>query len=196
MTVDDALAHDIGHELATLSCLVSAVRTDPALHPDSHRRLALIEREVERLQGLVGLRIDETSDGEVSLALLVAEVMDPLALAGTTTLVVTSADDVRLPVDLRSLWRLVTNLANNAVRAAGAGGTVRVLVRGGPDPVIEIRDDGPGFGRCPKGHRGLGLDTSRVLAARCGAVLSFVSPADGGTIARISFGTPEPVPGP
>ncbi|HEY2225151.1 HAMP domain-containing sensor histidine kinase [Actinomycetospora sp.] len=187
MTVDDALAHDIGHELATLSCLVSAVRMDPALHPDSHRRLALIEREVERLQGLVGLRVDETVDGEVSLAALLAEVIDPLALAGPTTVVVTSADDVRLAVDVRSLWRLVTNLTTNAVRAAGARGTVRVLVRGGPVPVIEIRDDGPGFGRGPSGHRGLGLPTSRILAAQCGAVLSHVPAAGGGTIARISF---------
>ena len=58
-TLSPALAHDIGHELATISFLVSAVRADPALHADSHRRLRLIEREVERLQELVGLRSEE-----------------------------------------------------------------------------------------------------------------------------------------
>ena len=152
-TVDEALAHDIGHELATLSYLVAAVRADPALRPDNHRRLALIEREVERLQSLVGLRIKEVADVEVSLSELVAEVVEPLAFSSPAAVVVTAAPDVRLRVDVRSLWRVVTNLTNNAIRAAGDGGTVRVLVLDAPFPAIEIRDDGPGFGAGPAGHR-------------------------------------------
>ena len=59
--VSPSLSHDIGNELATLSCLVSAVRADPALRGESHRLLGLIEREVERLQELVGLRTEAST---------------------------------------------------------------------------------------------------------------------------------------
>jgi signal transduction histidine kinase len=188
-TLSPALAHDIGHELATISFLVSAVRADPALHADSHRRLRLIEREVERLQELAGLRSEEGPTPEVSLPGLLAEVADPLAMRGPATVITSPSPEVRLHVDARALWRLVSNLVHNAVRAAGPAGTVRLLVRPGPPPTIEIHDDGPGFGAGPSGHRGLGLQTSRTLAARCDASVTF-GPADGGgTVARISFGT-------
>ncbi len=194
-TVSASLAHDIGHELATLSCLVSAVRADPAVRGASHRRLGLIEREVERLQELVGLRTEEAADLEVSLPGLVAEVVEPLALSGPTAVITHPSPDVRRRVDARSLWRLLSNLVNNAVRAAGPEGTVRLLVLEGPPPVIEVHDDGPGFGSGPSGHRGLGLETSRTLAARCGAVLGFAAADGGGTVARISFRTASPAPG-
>jgi signal transduction histidine kinase len=200
-TVSAALAHDIGHELATLSCLVSAVRADPALstlHADSHRRLGLIEREVERLQELVGLRSgtpDDTDDTDVSLRGLVAEVADPLALRGPATVLTDPSPDVRLPVDGRLLWRLLANLAQNAVRAAGPGGTVRFRIHAGPPPVVEIHDDGPGFGAGPSGHAGLGLPTAHHLAARCGAVVTFGPAAGGGTVATIHFRAPALIRG-
>jgi signal transduction histidine kinase len=188
--VSAALAHDIGHELATLSYLVSAVRADPALRADSQRHLRLIEREVERLQELVGLGGDDAEEPDVSLAGLLAEVADPLAVRGPATVVTDPSPDVRLPVDARLLWRLVSNLTHNAVRAAGPGGTVRLLVRSGPPPVIEIHDDGPGFGAGPAGHRGLGLPICRALAARCGSTVTFGPAVGGGTVARICFGGP------
>lgn len=193
--VSAALAHDIGHELATVSCLISAVRADPALHADSHRRLTLIEREVERLQELVGLRSGDVGDPEVSLLDLIADVADPLALRGPAAVVTETSPDVRVYVDDRALWRLLSNLVHNAVRAAGRDGTVRLVVRAGPPPVIEVRDDGPGLGAGPAGHRGLGLQTSHALAARCGAELTLGAAEGGGTVARISFRTSVLAPG-
>ncbi len=194
-TVSAALAHDIGHELATIAFLVSAVRADPALRADNHRRLCLIEREVERLQELVGLRTEEIPEPEVSLTRLLAEVAGPLALRGPAAVVTSPSPDVRLPVDARSLWRLLSNLVHNAVRAAGPAGTVRLLVRQGPPPCIEIHDDGPGFGAGPAGHRGIGLATAGRLAARCGATLTFGAADGGGTVAQISFRTEVLAPG-
>jgi signal transduction histidine kinase len=193
-TVSAALAHDIGHELATLSCLVAAVRTDPALSAASHHRLILLEREVERLQELVGLRTDEIGEPEVSLPAMLAEVAAPLALRGPAAVIAEPSPEVRLPVDSRSLWRLLSNLVHNAARAAGPAGTVRLLVRPGP-PTIEVHDDGPGFGAGPAGHRGLGLETSHALAARCGAVLTFGPGIGRGTVARVSFGIEATAPG-
>ncbi|MDT7742012.1 MAG: hypothetical protein QOE59_1090, partial [Actinomycetota bacterium] len=181
-------------ELATLSCLASAVRTDPALRPDSRRRLELLERKVERLQVLVGLRAEETDDLELSLIDLVTEVVEPLTLGRTTASVTCASGDIRLHVDARSLWRLLANLVDNAVRAAGPGGRVRLVLREGPPPVIEVHDDGPGLGAGSPGHRGLGLPTSRALAVRCGAVLTFSTATGGGTVARIAFPHPIPVP--
>ncbi|HEY2191949.1 MAG TPA: HAMP domain-containing sensor histidine kinase [Actinomycetospora sp.] len=186
-TVSAALAHDIGHELATVSFLVAAIRDDPALHPDNHRRLGLIEREVERLQELVGLRSDGVEDPEVSLPGLVTEIADTFALRGPAAVVTDPSPDVRLPVDARALWRLLSNIMHNAVRAAGPRGTVRLLVRPGPPVVVEVHDDGPGFGAGPSGHRGLGLEICRTLATGCGASVTFGRAAGGGTVARIRF---------
>jgi signal transduction histidine kinase len=183
-----ALAHDIGHELALVSYLVSTVRRDPAIRPDNRRRLEVVDREVARLQELIGLGAEDTTEAPVSLSAVVADVVDPLALSGPTTVVTTSTDDVRVRVDGRALWRLLANLVGNAVRAAGPGGTVRVRVLDRPWPAVEVHDDGPGPDAGPAGHRGLGLAIATDLAARCGADLSLAPAEGGGAVARVAFG--------
>jgi signal transduction histidine kinase len=192
------LAHDIGHDLATVSCLTAAVRRDPALHPDNRRRLELIEREVARLQEMVGGREDDVADAleEVSLPALVGEVVEPFALISSTALSTQPVADVRLTLDVHAMWRLLANLVGNAVRAAGPHGRVQVTVRADPRPQIEVRDDGPGPTAGPPGRAGLGLPTSRALAARCGADLSVSAAPEGGTVARVCFGASRSVPAP
>ena len=58
------------------------------------------------------------------------------------------------PVLLR---RTVSNVLDNAVRAAGPDGTVSVEIQQHDDAVmLAVEDDGPGFGEIPSGA-GLGL---------------------------------------
>ncbi len=48
------------------------------------------------------------------------------------------------------LWRVLTNVVDNAARAAGPSGRVGVTVgsgRAAPRAAIEVIDDGPGFGQ-------------------------------------------------
>jgi len=187
------LAHDIGHDLATVSCLLAVVRRATTLEPDHRRRLELVEREVIRVQTLVGMGCG-TGTESVALRDVVAEVVEPVAMSTATELIVDPVADVRLTVDADSLWRLVANLVGNAVRAAGPDGRVQVGIRRGahgePEPCIEVTDDGPGLGSGPPGAAGLGLPTSRELAARCGAELELTSPPSGGTVACIRFTDP------
>jgi signal transduction histidine kinase len=182
------LAHDIGHDLATVSCLTAAVRRDPALHPDSRRRLEVVEREVARLQEMVGGNEAEHAGAvEVSLPAVVAEVVEPFALVCASEVTAGPSAEVRLAVDVHALWRLLANLVGNAVSAAGPAGRVRVAVCQGPPLQIEVRDDGPGMAAPAPGCAGLGLPTSRVLASRCDADLSFSTAPGGGTVAHVRF---------
>jgi signal transduction histidine kinase len=184
--ISAGLAHDIGHDLATVSCLIAALQRDTSLQADHRRRLELVEREVARVQTMVG-QDSRNAPEDVAVRDVVTEVVEPLALTGDTEIVAHPLSDLRLTVDSRSLWRLVANLVGNAVRAAGPGGRVQVAVLGDPHPRIEITDDGSGFGTGPTGSAGVGLPTSRRLAVRCGARLDFTSPPGGGTVARVRF---------
>lgn len=190
--ISAGLAHDVGHELATVSYLAAVVRGDPALGADSRRRLELIEKEVARVQELVAVGAGpDAAAEEVALNRLVADLVEPLALAGPTTVVVAPGPEIRLTVDRHALWRLLGNLVGNAVRAAGPSGRVRVAVGADPVPCVEVHDDGPGPSAGPPGAHGLGLATSRRLARRCGAVLTLRPAPDGGTVACVRF---EPRP--
>lgn len=188
--ISAGLAHDVGHELATVAYLAAVVRSDPALGRDNRRRLELIEQEVARVQELVAVG-SHTAPEEVALNPLVADLVEPLALAAPTAVTAALGPEIRLTVDRHALWRLLGNLVGNAVRAAGPSGRVRVAVVADPVPGIEVHDDGPGPCTGPPGSHGLGLRTSRQLARRCGAVLSLRPGPQGGTVARVRF---EPRP--
>jgi signal transduction histidine kinase len=71
---------------------------------------------------------------------------------------------------------------DNGVRAAGPDGTVTVEVhRDGDHLRLVVEDDGPGFGRGPRGA-GLGLALTRQTLAGMGADLALGGPSSrGGT---------------
>ena len=81
-----------------------------------------------------------------------------------------------------ALRRSARNLVDNAVRAAGPDGRVEVAVRReGSRAVLEVSDDGPGFGRMPT-SRGWGW--SRCAASSAGSEVRSTSVA-AGSAARV-----------
>ncbi|MDD7941990.1 sensor histidine kinase [Actinomycetospora lutea] len=195
--ISAGLAHDVGHELATVSFLAAAVRKDPALGADNRRRLELIEREVALVQELVTHGTGAVGAAEdVSLNQLVAYLVEPLALVGATTVVAAPGPEVRLTVDRHALWRLLGNLVGNAVRAAGPVGRVWLTVADDPVPRVEVHDDGPGPTLGPPGRHGIGLAVARSLAACCGADLTLAPDPAGGTVATLRFGSRPTSPSP
>ena len=85
------------------------------------------------------------------------------------------------------LWRVLSNLVDNAVRAAGPQGRVTVAVRQEENAVVEVADDGPGFGAAPKGEASLGLDVVISLLEASGGTLEVRGRSAGGTLVRMTL---------
>lgn len=105
--------------------------------------------------------------------------------AGTLTVSSLSAQAARVHVDPSLLRRAVTNLLDNAVRAAGPTGHVRVRIvasRSNVDVIVE--DDGPGLGHIPTGC-GIGVQSVRRFAADCGGLLDLRDNRSCGVRARL-----------
>jgi signal transduction histidine kinase len=187
------LLHDLGHEITTLSYLVEAVRGDKSLPDDSAYRLELVALEMSRLLELIdqGLNGDITGDGAetVSVRGLAAQLTNLADLAYPAEVTLLPGADLTATINPLLLWRVLSNLVDNAARAAGRGGRVTLAPRqdGGPHggPVIDVTDDGPGFGAGPPGTASLGLGVVRSLLEACGGSLTVQSPRGGGTTVRI-----------
>ncbi|GAY09554.1 sensor histidine kinase KdpD [Pseudonocardia sp. N23] len=194
------LVHDVGHGLATLSLLMESARTADG-HDDPAQRehlLALVEQETARMSALLHRSGSGTGRAEPVMPLL--ERVVTLADRSRAATVVLSGDP-GLPrlVDPDVLWRIVSNLVDNAARATGAGGTVevdasalpgsRIGTRGrGAALVIDVVDDGPGFGEGPAGVASLGLGVVRRLVASCGGHLDITAgPSGRGTRVRVTL---------
>ena len=92
-----------------------------------------------------------------------------------------------------ALRRSARNLVDNAVRAAGPHGRVEVAVRReGSRAVLEVSDDGPGFGRVPT-QQGLGLITVRRFVSRVRGSLDVGRSRLGG--ARLTLSMPTHIGG-
>lgn len=187
------LLHDLGHDLATLALLVEGVRADDKLTPDTRHRVNLIERQTSRLLGLVreGVRYVVTPP-EIAVRTLLAELVEVADARGSTSVTLRPGPPILLAADANLLWRMVTNLVGNAIRAAGPGGRVEVSVTRQDERTVEVRvaDDGPGFGHAPDGTASVGLRVVHQLAAISGARVEHESPPGGGAVVRLVFEAP------
>ena len=91
------------------------------------------------------------------------------------------------------LWRALANVVDNATRAAGQAGRVEVVIGQASQTVIDVIDDGPGFGNGPPGTASLGLQVVDIAArilrrqpARC------IHPRRVGTRVRIALPGGQP----
>ncbi|MCI2417599.1 ATP-binding protein [Saccharopolyspora sp. K220] len=184
-----SLLHDLGHGLATLSYLADGLRADPSLPGNAAHRLQLMELELDRLLELVDLRVDQPGADVFALRELLTQLVAVKSLSGPAEVRLRPGGDVTMCTDQTLLWRMVSNLLDNAVRAAGRGGRVAVAVRRGESGGvgIEITDDGPGFGNGPRGSSSLGLGIVMALSQRCGAELRIDPAPVRGTRARLLF---------
>jgi len=84
-----------------------------------------------------------------------------------------------------ALSRALSCVLDNAVRAAGPGRHVTVVVTGIDDEVtIRVIDDGPGLGQIPS-RNSLGLTITRALVAACGGDFDLRNGATVGAVAQI-----------
>lgn len=187
------LLHDLGHQMMTLSLLAETVSNDSALSAGSRERMDLVMREMFRIVDVI---TDSTAADQsachrippvVDIRALARNVARLAQLAFRTTVSVRPGPAANLRVSSTLLWRVLANLVDNAVRAAGPAGTVEIVIDQGLDTIIEIIDSGPGLGRGPAGTSGLGLTVIRQLLEAEGGCLELVSAPGGGTSARVVF---------
>jgi len=127
-----------------------------------------------------------------------ADRVDLGVLAARCVQLVRLTQDVTVHTDLQPvlvhgdpvlLRRAIANLLDNATRAAGPHGSVTVRVRqSGSDSLVEVADDGVGFGRLPTVNgQGLSIVDSALRACRGGLEIS--SGPEPGTTVRLRIPT-------
>jgi signal transduction histidine kinase len=184
------LLHDLGHEVTTLSYLVDAIRGDTALPSDSGYRLELLSLEMSRMRDIIrhGLAGDGAGDAApVNVQDLAAQLTKLAQAAYPAEVVLLPGAAAVVTISPVLLWRVLSNLVENAARAAGRTGTVTVAVRQAGTTVIDVTDDGPGFGAGPPGTASLGLEVVTALLESCGGALAVQAPPQGGTSVLVAL---------
>lgn len=184
------LLHDLGHGLATLSYLSDGLHEDSSLSPAARERVSLMRRELEQLLELAdrGLRARVRADW-CDLREVAEQLVTLASLTTSTVVHLVPGPEAAVRGDRSTVHRMLANVLDNAVRAAGPEGTVEVALSRVPPSsmAVEIVDDGPGFGRGTAGTASLGLGIVTGLARTCGANVRIGPARSSGTRARLTF---------
>ena len=187
------VAHDLRQPVATILTLTSATAVEPQLPERVRQRLAQIAGEAQWMSQVISELLAGSSaaaghDAEpVDVAGLVRAVVEAELLTYQGRIVVRQPGGGPTYVMATStrLRRAVANVLSNATRAAGRNGQVELTERRDSDAeLIEITDDGPGFGKVARGH-GLGLQIARQMLAEYGGRMEIERLAAGRTQVRM-----------
>ena len=186
--------HDLVHEMATVRALTAAAlgATNEATRV---AMLTLIESETAEVSGLIRqLRRDYEAAEPAEVSSVLSELVRMVAPTTTTRLLVRLGDvsTLRVGIDRVSLRRVLRNLLENAIRAAGPDGTVELSAeqsdRSPAGLTVSIADSGPGFGFGPPGLGSRGLAIVSTLVEAAGGDLAVGSCPDlGGALVTVSF---------
>jgi signal transduction histidine kinase len=182
------LRHDARQTIATILILVAAGQQEVDDHARVLKRLDQVADQARVLASMIAEPTGPSAPAEVAdVSAETTAVVDAVAAGygGELTL----ACDTGAWVDFSpgSLRRVLTNILRNAVRAAGEDGSVRVgVARTDWSVVIEVEDDGPGFGHLPVIH-GLGLRSSSRLVGDAGGRIEAVPGGRGGALVRVTL---------
>jgi signal transduction histidine kinase len=197
------VAHELKNPLSAMKALVQLGLRNPVEGP-SHQRLALLEREVTRMQEILqsylsSCRLPEVmATARVHLGPLVSETLLVLsARADAAGVRLSSRGDAFVEGDPRSLEEALLNLVANGIEATPPGGEVVVEVRPDSDRIeILVRDTGCGispetlsrlgtpFFTTREEGSGLGVALARSTIALHGGSLSYESEPGKGTTVR------------
>jgi len=179
-----ALCHDLRQPLAAILLLAGASSGDV------QRRLDGILDQAQWLSDMVEEVIGGAAEDKPEMVDVVDVARRCVLRAQQTaecqvTLIATGrAMTVAAPV---ALGRALCCALDNAVRAAGEGGSVDVDVTASAHGIlIRIIDDGPGLGNVPT-HNSLGLTITRALVSSCGGGFELRPGTTGGMVAQINL---------
>jgi K+-sensing histidine kinase KdpD len=191
--------HDMRQPVASTLALAAAALTERGLPAAARNRLEQIVEQAEWLADMIHgcLVVNQQEEpGEPGkpghdLADIV-QVVHEVAAAERLTW----PGDMQLRTPTGPVWclfspvllrRTVTNVVDNAVRAAGPDGTVSVEIRPHDDGVmLAVEDNGPGFGEIPSGA-GLGLSVVARNVIKHGGRMEYSCGQRGGVRVSLWF---------
>lgn len=156
----NAAAHELRTPLTPIRLQLHMLRQGQrgALTPEQRSSLDIVDRNVERLFGLVKDFLDvariqsgrfPVSLGPVRVSSLVQEAVDSFtapARAAGLRLETAVDEDATVWADPARIIQVVFNLVGNAIKFTPPGGTIRLLAKRSPEGVrIEVEDTGVGF---------------------------------------------------
>jgi signal transduction histidine kinase len=180
------LCHDAKQSIATIMLLASAGEAEVEDRDQVLRRFGQIARQTRWMASL----LDDVLGTEDGLGLVdVAQELEQTVKIATAgfggTLRLLASEPVHAVASPVRLRRALANLLHNAVRAAGDAGCIQVrVVDRGRNVVVEVEDDGPGFGRIPTEH-GIGLAATRRTVESFGGSLTTGASSLGGALVRV-----------
>jgi K+-sensing histidine kinase KdpD len=192
--------HDMRQPVGNVMALAAAALTEPALPAVTRGRLEQIVEQAEWLADMIRSCLaaqpqEEPGHSEnpghdlADIVQVVGEVIAAECLTWPGDVALTApAGPVWCMFNPGLLRRAVSNLLDNAVRAAGPAGTVSIQIQQRDDAVmLSVEDDGPGFGEIPSGV-GLGLSAVARNVIKHGGRIECGCGARGGT--RVSLWLP------
>jgi signal transduction histidine kinase len=201
--------HDLRSILSTARLVTDGLAASAA--PEVRRVAPRLFDSIDRAVALCTRTLDFSRDGapplaprRFPLASLIDEVAPDLDLSEDGMAIECAIPpDLVIEADRDQLYRVLLNLARNAVEA-GARRLRFAAVRENGVIAIDIADDGPGlppkaqdnlfrpfFGSARPGGSGLGLAIARELARAHGGELILVSTTGSGTVFRLTLPAPS-----
>lgn len=182
------IRHDIQHQIGTIMLLAQVVSGANDVGRATRVRIDQLLGETRWLDELIRAYDRDCEPAPVQPLRADAVVGEAVAALGAATGVRVSfvATPTWAVVDRLGLWRAVRNILDNACRAAGPGGQVRVRVAEVDGAaVIDTCDDGPGFGAGPAGLAQVGLGIVREVAEASGGTVDIDRSDLGGCRVRL-----------
>ena len=188
------MRHDLKQYVA-VGVLLTQVTHEESLDAEVRERFERLNQVFLRMEELTRSSLRSTAEGWlVDLVDLVDECVTFARMTHDVPLDVSCTRPIKAVCDPVLLRRAVSNVLDNATRAAGRTGKVRVRVDSTPGKaLVEVRDDGNGFGRIPSvsGH---GMSIVDQALRACQGSLQIISGPGPGTIVRMHIPVePEPV---
>jgi two-component system sensor histidine kinase PilS (NtrC family) len=199
------VAHEIRNPMASISGSIELLRQSPQASDDDRALMTIVNREVQRLNGLIGDLLDYANPRakqpvDFDLASLVEETVQVARGDKNFTDVELTAEVRDKPLNIfadpAKLRQVVWNLVRNAADAANSGGNhVRVEARrdGDAGAIIVVADDGPGipehlvgrifdpFVTTKQKGTGLGLATCHAIVVEHGGQIDVETEVSKGT---------------
>lgn len=180
------VCHDVGQELAVVQALARLAALEAGLPERVRQQLETIGEHAAYVARMMSDSVEGVADTvEFDLTELVTRMVADIRLRTRTTCEVV-AGPLRVVANPILLRRAVVNLLDNAVRAAGPDGLVLARVRRDGDlAVVEIEDDGPGWGHVRPGSASLGLGVAHNCVAAHEGDLELETGQLGGALVRL-----------